>query len=90
MNDSKITIYTNNLQKIRVLGPLLRYHIHDMEKETFLGHVSDDALKEIVAIQDRIKKLDNSAESKQDFIAHIKNVWDGFIEGEHHKLFAKS
>ena len=44
-----------------------------MEKETFLGHVSDDALKEIVAIQDRIKKLDNSAESKQDFIAYIKN-----------------
>ena len=71
------------------MGPLLRYHIHDMEKETFLGHVSDDALKEIVAIQDRIKKLDNSAESKQDFIAYIKNVWDGFIEGEHHKLFAK-
>ena len=60
-----------------------------MEKETFLGHVSDDALKEIVAIQDRIKKLDNSAESKKDFIAYIKNVWDGFIEGEHHKLFAK-
>ena len=57
--------------------------------ETFLGHVSDDALKEIVAIQDRIKKLDNSAESKKDFIAYIKNVWDGFIEGEHHKLFAK-
>ena len=59
-----------------------------MGKE-FLGHVSDDALKEIVAIQDRIKKLDTSGKAKQDFIHYIKNVWDGFIEGEHHKLFAK-
>ena len=60
-----------------------------MEKEAFLGHVSDDSLKEIVAIQDRIKKLDTSGKAKKDFIHYINNVWDGFIEGEHHKLFAK-
>ena len=67
----------------------MRYHIPNMEKRPFLDHVPDDKLKEIVAIQDRLKKLDTSGKAKKDFIHYVKHVWDGFIEGEHHKLFAK-
>ena len=56
---------------------------------TKLDHVPDDALKEIVAIQDRIKKLKTSGKAQKDFIHYVKQVWDGFIEGEHHRLFAQ-
>ena len=59
------------------------------DKNAKLEHVSDEALKEMVMIKNRIDQLDTSKESKKDFIAYVKNVWDGFIEGEHHRLFAK-
>ncbi len=58
-------------------------------QNTKLDHVPDDALKEIVAIQDRIKKLKTSGKAQKDFIHYVKQVWDGFIEGEHHRLFAQ-
>ena len=74
----------------------MRYHISHGEKHfemsdknAKLEHVSDEALKEMVMIKNRIDQLDTSKESKKDFIAYVKNVWDGFIEGEHHRLFAK-
>jgi hypothetical protein len=57
--------------------------------KTKLTHVPDDALKEIVMIQNRIKQLSVKEKAQTDFIDYVKNVWDGFIEGEHHKLFAK-
>jgi len=57
--------------------------------KTKLTHVPDDALKEIVMIQNRIKQLSVKEKAQVDFIDYVKNVWDGFIEGEHHKLFAK-
>ena len=60
-----------------------------MGKDSKLEHVSDEALKEMVMIKNRIDQLDTSKKSKEDFIAYVKNVWDGFIEGEHHRLFAK-
>ena len=59
------------------------------DKNAKLEHVSDEALKEMVMIKNRIDQLDTSKKSKEDFIAYVKNVWDGFIEGEHHRLFAK-
>ena len=54
-----------------------------------LKHVSDDALKEIVMIQNRIKQLNIKEKAQTDFIEYVKHVWDGFIEGEHHRLFAE-
>ena len=57
--------------------------------KTKLTHVPDDALKEIVMIQNRIKQLSVKEKAQTNFIDYVKNVWDGFIEGEHHKLFAK-
>jgi len=64
-------------------------HFEMSDKNKKLEHVSDEALKEMVMIKNRIDQLDTSKESKKDFIAYVKNVWDGFIEGEHHRLFAK-
>ena len=58
-------------------------------KNTKLEHVPDDALKEIVLIQNRIKQLGVREKAQTDFIEYVKHVWDGFIEGEHHKLFAQ-
>ena len=57
-------------------------------KNTKLQHVPDDALKEIVMIQNRIKQLGVREKAQDNFIEYVKHVWDGFIEGEHHKLFA--
>ena len=59
------------------------------DQNTDLKHVSDDALKEMVMIQNRIKQLGVKEKSQTDFIEYVKHVWDGFIEGEHHKLFAE-
>ena len=64
-------------------------HFEMSDKNKKLEHVSDEALKEMVMIKNRIDQIDTSKESKKDFIAYVKNVWDGFIEGEHHRLFAK-
>ena len=58
-------------------------------ENTKLKHVPDDALKEIVMIQNRIEQLGVKEKSQTDFIEYVKHVWDGFIEGEHHKLFAE-
>ena len=58
-------------------------------KNTKLQHVPDDALKEIVMIQNRIKQLGVREKAQDNFIEYVKHVWDGFIEGEHHKLFAQ-
>ena len=60
-----------------------------MGKDTDLKHVSDDALKEIVMIQNRIKQLSVKEKAHKDFIEYVKHVWDDFIEGEHHRLFAE-
>jgi len=52
-------------------------------------HVADDKLREILMIKERLQQIDNKTQAKKDFLSYIKAVWDGFVEGEHHKLFAR-
>jgi|TARA_A100001515_G_scaffold52025_1_gene41046 predicted phage terminase large subunit-like protein len=52
-------------------------------------HVADDKLREILMIKERLQQIDNKTQAKKDFLSYIKTVWDGFVEGEHHKLFAR-
>ena len=52
-------------------------------------HVADDKLREILMIKERLQQIDNKTRAKKDFLSYIKAVWDGFVEGEHHKLFAR-
>ena len=52
-------------------------------------HVADDKLREILMIKERLQQIDNKTRAKKDFLSYIKTVWDGFVEGEHHKLFAR-
>ena len=58
---------------------------------TKLEHVPDDALKEIVMPSKIASRNlgETSGKAQKDFIDYVKHVWDGFIEGEHHKLFAQ-
>ena len=52
-------------------------------------HVADDKLREILMIKERLQQIDNKTQAKKDFLSYVKAVWDGFVEGEHHKLFAR-
>ena len=54
-----------------------------------LDHLADDKLREILMIKEKLKQIDNRDQAQKDFLSYIKAVWDGFIEGEHHKLFAR-
>ena len=44
------------------------------DQNTDLKHVSDDALKEIVMIQNRIKQLSVKEKAQVDFIEYVKHV----------------
>ena len=52
-------------------------------------HVADDKLREILMIKERLQQIDNKTQAKKNFLSYVKAVWDGFVEGEHHKLFAR-
>jgi predicted phage terminase large subunit-like protein len=54
-----------------------------------LDHLADDKLREILMIKEKLKQIDNRDQAQKSFLSYIKAVWDGFIEGEHHKLFAR-
>jgi predicted phage terminase large subunit-like protein len=52
-------------------------------------HLNDDTIKEILMIQDRLKVMETKNKSKDSFLDYVKHVWPEFVEGEHHRLFAK-
>ena len=52
-------------------------------------HLNDDTIKEILMIQDRLKVMETKKKSKDSFLDYVKHVWPEFVEGEHHRLFAK-
>lgn len=54
-----------------------------------LDAVPEDVLKEIFLLEDQQKRLLAREESQEKFMAYAKHVYDGFIEGTHHRIIAE-
>ena len=50
---------------------------------------SDEVLREILALEQARNVLDIRERAQADFMVFVKHVYDGFIEGSHHKQVAR-
>ena len=56
---------------------------------TNLQALPDEVLKETLLLEEQLKKLDTRDLARDKFMAYAKHVYDGFIEGRHHKIIAE-
>ena len=45
-------------------------------------------MKEILMLKDRLSTLQTKDACRDSFMEYVRYIWDGFIEGEHHRLIA--
>ena len=55
---------------------------------TNLQALPDEVLKETLLLEEQLKKLDTRDLARDKFMVYAKHVYDGFIEGRHHKIIA--
>jgi len=53
-----------------------------------LAHIPESDMKEILMLKDRLAMLESKDKCKESFMEYVRYIWDGFIEGEHHRLIA--
>jgi len=53
------------------------------------NHLSDAEIKEALALRERLNLLKKQEICKTNFLEFIDHMWDGFICGRHHKIFAE-
>ena len=53
------------------------------------NHLSDAEIKEALALRERLDLLKKQEICKTNFLEFIDHMWDGFICGRHHKIFAE-
>jgi len=49
----------------------------------------DEVMREILALEQAKKTLSVRERAQNDFMVFVKHVYEGFIEGTHHKQVAK-
>ena len=49
----------------------------------------EDVLKEILLLEEQQKRLETRDIAQDKFMAYAKHVYDGFIEGTHHRIIAE-
>ena len=54
-----------------------------------LGHLSDSEMREALALKERLDLIKNQKNCQNNFLDFIDYMWDGFICGRHHKIFAE-
>ena len=54
-----------------------------------LATVSDDVAREILALEQARLTLEVRERAQDDFMEFVNHVYEGFIEGSHHKQVAK-
>ena len=54
-----------------------------------LSRFSEAELKETLLLQQRLEQLKAREIAQGSFLGFVNQVWDGFIQGEHHRIFAK-
>ena len=54
-----------------------------------MRNTPDEVIREILALEEAQKKLSIREKAQDDFMIFVKHVYEGFIEGLHHKQVAK-
>ena len=54
-----------------------------------LNAVSDDVVREILALEEAKRRLNIRDKAQDDFMVFVNHVYEGFIEGKHHRKVAK-
>ena len=54
-----------------------------------LGHLSDSEIKEALALKERLDLIKKQKGCQDNFLNFVEHMWDGFICGRHHKIFAE-
>jgi len=60
-----------------------------MDDISSLDLLPEEVLKEILLLEEQKKKLETRDIAKDKFMAYAKHVYDGFIEGTHHRIIAE-
>ena len=53
-----------------------------------LAHIPESEMKEILMLKERLATLESQDKCRESFMEYVRYIWDGFIEGEHHRLIA--
>ena len=51
--------------------------------------LSAEELQSVAPMLERLQALESQEVKQKDFMTFVKHVWPGFIEGEHHRVYAK-
>ena len=54
-----------------------------------LHALSDEKLKELLLLEEQLKRIDTREAAQKSFMAYVQHVYDGFIVGRHHKIIAE-
>ena len=53
-----------------------------------LSRLSEAELKETLLLQERLAQLESQDEAQGSFLGFVRQVWEEFVQGEHHRIFA--
>ena len=54
-----------------------------------LDLLPEEVLKEILLLEEQQKRLVTRSEAQDKFMSYVKHVYDGFIEGTHHRIISE-
>jgi len=54
-----------------------------------LHALSDEKLKELLLLEEQLKRIDTREAAQKSFMAYVQHVYDGFIVGRHHKIISE-
>ena len=64
-----------------------RYYHSGMQAN--LDALPDEVLKEVLLLEEQQKRLLTREQAQEKFMPYVKHVYDGFIEGTHHRIIAE-
>ena len=60
-----------------------------MDDTESLDLLPEEVLKEILLLEEQKQRLETRDIARDQFMAYAKHVYDGFIEGTHHRIIAE-
>jgi hypothetical protein len=54
-----------------------------------LDLLPEEVLKEILLLEEHQQRLETRSKAQDKFMSYAKHVYDGFIEGTHHRIIAE-
>jgi len=63
--------------------------VRNMDDIASLDLLPEEVLKEILLLEEQKQKLETRDIARDQFMAYAKHVYDGFIEGTHHRIIAE-